>query len=81
MPTLWRVIYFIAVRGPIGLFPFWVLLIDFLTVGYCLRHPAEQKGALRFLGRVEKVLGWRTEWIKGELEQQWAELAQVDSRI
>ncbi|KAJ5732243.1 hypothetical protein N7493_003724 [Penicillium malachiteum] len=46
--------------------------------GYCLRHVSEQQGALRFLGRVEKVLGWRTSWIKQELEQQWTELAQLD---
>ncbi|KAJ5618362.1 hypothetical protein N7528_007005 [Penicillium herquei] len=46
--------------------------------GYCLRHASEQQGALRFLGRVEKVLGWRTSWIKQELEQKWTELAQLD---
>ncbi|KAJ6014198.1 hypothetical protein N7540_008789 [Penicillium herquei] len=63
MHISWPVIFYIA--------------LTFL-VGYCLRHTSEQQGALRFLGRVEKVLGWRTSWIKQELEQQWTELAQLD---
>lgn len=46
--------------------------------GYCLRHPAEQQGSLRFLSRLEKVLGWRTCWIKRGLEKQWADLAELD---
>ncbi|KAJ5670947.1 hypothetical protein N7507_000074 [Penicillium longicatenatum] len=46
--------------------------------GYCLHHPAEQQGSLRFLSRVEEVLGWRTAWIKEQLERQWTELAEVD---
>ncbi|KAJ5569501.1 uncharacterized protein N7459_008931 [Penicillium hispanicum] len=49
--------------------------------GYCLRHPVEQQGSLRFLCRVEKVLGWRTAWIRRELEGQWAELAALDTQI
>ncbi|KAJ5645874.1 hypothetical protein N7490_002246 [Penicillium lividum] len=47
--------------------------------GYCVQHPVEQKGSLQFLSRVEKVLGWRTAWIREQLERQWAELAEVDS--
>ncbi|KAJ5994595.1 hypothetical protein N7451_010319 [Penicillium sp. IBT 35674x] len=46
--------------------------------GYCLHHPAEQQGSLRFLSRVEEVLGWRTAWIKELLERQWTELAEID---
>ncbi|KAJ5924993.1 hypothetical protein N7454_007632, partial [Penicillium verhagenii] len=48
--------------------------------GYCLRHPAEQQGSLDFLNQVEKVLGWRTAWIKEQLERQWNELAEIDLR-
>ncbi|OKL61972.1 hypothetical protein UA08_02562 [Talaromyces atroroseus] len=49
--------------------------------GYCLRQPAEQRGALKFLSRVEKNLGWRTSWIGQELERQWSELAVVGSKV
>jgi hypothetical protein len=48
-------------------------------VGYCLRQPAEQQGALQFLSRVEETLGWRTSWIGQELEHQWMELAAFSS--
>ncbi|KAJ5176968.1 uncharacterized protein N7482_002845 [Penicillium canariense] len=47
--------------------------------GYCLRQPAEQQGSLRFLSRVEKSLGWRTSWIRRELERQWMERDSVNS--
>ncbi|CAG8924652.1 unnamed protein product [Penicillium salamii] len=47
--------------------------------GYCLRHKVEQQGALQFLTRVEKNLGWRTSWMMHELEDQWVELAALDS--
>ncbi|OOQ88204.1 Zn(II)2Cys6 transcription factor [Penicillium brasilianum] len=47
--------------------------------GYCLKNRAEQQGSMEFLSRVEEVMGWRTSWIKRELERQWAELSQVDS--
>ncbi|PWY91783.1 hypothetical protein BO94DRAFT_533239 [Aspergillus sclerotioniger CBS 115572] len=46
--------------------------------GYCLRHPSEQQGSLKFLHRVEKVVGWRTTWMIRELETQWTELAKMD---
>lgn len=46
--------------------------------GYCLRHPAEQRGSLRFLAHVEKDIGWRTEWMVNELEEQWKELRELD---
>lgn len=52
---------------------------NFCAVGYCLKNRTEQQGSLQFLSCVEKVLGWRTSWIKEELERQWAELGQVDS--
>jgi len=48
--------------------------------GYCLRQSAEQQGALQFLSRVEKTLGWRTSWIGQELERQWMELAAIVSK-
>lgn len=48
-------------------------------VGYCLRQPAEQQGALQFLSRVEANLGWRTSWIGQELGNQWMELATFNS--
>ncbi|KAJ5175792.1 uncharacterized protein N7482_001669 [Penicillium canariense] len=47
--------------------------------GYCLQHLTEQQGSLDFLCCAEKVLGWRTSWIRRELERQWAELNSVDS--
>ncbi|KAJ5112789.1 hypothetical protein N7532_000834 [Penicillium argentinense] len=46
--------------------------------GYCLQHPVEQQGSLTFLSRVEKLIGWRTTWIRSELEHQWGELADFD---
>lgn len=46
--------------------------------GYCLRHPGEQRGSLRFLAHVEKNIGWRTKWMVQELEQQWKELRDLD---
>ncbi|KAK9857791.1 Fungal transcriptional regulatory protein [Penicillium brevicompactum] len=49
--------------------------------GYCLRHIVEQQGALKFLERVEKRLGWRTSWMMRELEDQWLELAAFDSWV
>ncbi|KAJ5358624.1 uncharacterized protein N7496_011037 [Penicillium cataractarum] len=49
--------------------------------GYCLRQPAEQRGALRFLSRVEKNLGWRTSWMGRELEQQWEERAVLNTEV
>ncbi|KAJ5753331.1 uncharacterized protein N7511_007484 [Penicillium nucicola] len=48
--------------------------------GYCLRHPVEQQGSLDFMCRVEKVLGWRTSWMRKELESRWTKLAAFDSR-
>lgn len=56
-----------------------LILANPYPVGYCLKHWTEQQGSLTFLSRVEEVLGWRTSWIKRELERQWAELGQVDS--
>lgn len=53
-------------------------LSDPYLVGYCLRQPAEQQGALRFLSRVEKNLGWRTSWIGQELKRQWMERAALN---
>lgn len=50
-------------------------------VGYCLRHKVEQQGALKFLAKVEKRLGWRTAWMIRELEDQWVELAAFDSWV
>ncbi|OQE72151.1 hypothetical protein PENNAL_c0099G06023 [Penicillium nalgiovense] len=44
--------------------------------GYCLRNVVEHEGSLKFLARVENMLGWRTSWIMRELEHQWAELAE-----
>ncbi|CAK45857.1 uncharacterized protein An11g01200 [Aspergillus niger] len=46
--------------------------------GYCLRHPSEKQGSLKFLRRVEKAVGWRTDWMIRELEVQWGELAEMD---
>ncbi|GFN20826.1 Zn(II)2Cys6 transcription factor [Aspergillus tubingensis] len=46
--------------------------------GYCLRHPSEKQGSLQFLRRVEKAVGWRTNWMIRELEAQWGELAEMD---
>jgi hypothetical protein len=43
--------------------------------GHCLRNPVEQQGSLSFLCRAEKVLGWRTAWIRQELARQWTEMA------
>ncbi|CAG7992809.1 unnamed protein product [Penicillium salamii] len=54
-------------------------LANCVIVGYCLRHKVEQQGALQFLTRVEKHLGWRTSWMMHELEDQWVELAAFDS--
>ncbi|KAB8217936.1 hypothetical protein BDV33DRAFT_131979 [Aspergillus novoparasiticus] len=31
--------------------------------GYTTRHPAEQRGSVCFLKRVEKDVGWRTTWM------------------
>ncbi|KAJ6086302.1 hypothetical protein N7486_010583 [Penicillium sp. IBT 16267x] len=56
----------------------WPATFCTAVLGYCLHHPAEQRGSLRFLSRVEEVLGWRTAWIKEQLERQWTELAEVD---
>ncbi|KAJ5545259.1 hypothetical protein N7535_006357 [Penicillium sp. DV-2018c] len=47
--------------------------------GYCLQKPAEQQGALRFLGRVERSLGWRTSWTGRDLERQWRERTNLSS--
>ncbi|CAG8191961.1 unnamed protein product [Penicillium olsonii] len=47
--------------------------------GYCLRHKVEQQGAIHFLNRVERHLGWRTSWMMRELEEQWIELAALDT--
>ncbi|KAH1307168.1 hypothetical protein KXW98_002737 [Aspergillus fumigatus] len=47
--------------------------------GYCLRHPLEQRGSLRFLAHVEKTVGWRTRWMISELEKQWSELRGLDT--
>ncbi|KAJ5264774.1 hypothetical protein N7505_007567 [Penicillium chrysogenum] len=47
--------------------------------GYCLQQPAEQQGALRFLSRVEKNLGWRTSWTGRDLERQWRDRANLSS--
>ncbi|KAF4214430.1 hypothetical protein CNMCM5878_009240 [Aspergillus fumigatiaffinis] len=47
--------------------------------GYCLRHPLEQRGSLRFLAHVEKTVGWRTRWMIRELEKQWSELRGLDT--
>lgn len=55
-------------------------LSNVYIVGYCLRHPAEQQGALKFLSHVEEKIGWPTEWIGQELERQWMELAAVSSK-
>lgn len=49
-----------------------------VTDGYCLRHPSEKQGSLKFLRRVEKAVGWRTDWMIRELEVQWGELAEMD---
>ncbi|OQE31815.1 hypothetical protein PENSTE_c001G09384 [Penicillium steckii] len=46
--------------------------------GYCLQNPVEQRGSLEFLSHVENLIGWRTAWIRNELEHQWGELAVVD---
>lgn len=76
MPTSWLVIYFTAVRCV----PLAVRIPELTNpVGYCLRHSVEQQGSLQFLSRVEKVLGWRTCWIRQDLERQWAELAEMES--
>ncbi|EAU33702.1 conserved hypothetical protein [Aspergillus terreus NIH2624] len=48
--------------------------------GYTLRHPAEHRGSLRFLERVEKAIGWRTAEMVHELESRWSELSALDSR-
>ncbi|KAL4895177.1 hypothetical protein BDV59DRAFT_174597 [Aspergillus ambiguus] len=48
--------------------------------GYCLKHPAEHRGSLEFLRRVEKAVGWRTAWMVDELEGQWEELSGLDLR-
>lgn len=76
MPISWRLICYIAVRSPTrsACTP-----ANHTIVGYCLRHSAEQQGSLKFLAQVEKVLGWRTSWMMRELEEQWTELAAVDS--
>ncbi|PYH92933.1 Zn(II)2Cys6 transcription factor [Aspergillus ellipticus CBS 707.79] len=47
--------------------------------GYSLRHPSEQQGSLKFLRRVEKVVGWRTAWMVRELRAQWNELTELDT--
>ncbi|KAB8202747.1 hypothetical protein BDV34DRAFT_200519 [Aspergillus parasiticus] len=47
--------------------------------GYTIRHPAEQRGSLCFLKRVEKDVGWRTTWMVRHLEDQWGELSGLDS--
>lgn len=75
MHTLWHATYYIDVRISL----FGVLSANCLLVGYCLRNSFEQQGSLDFLARAEKRLGWRTSWIIQELENQWAELAALDS--
>jgi hypothetical protein len=76
MPISWHPIYCIAVRGP-NLCR--LTSTNVTLVGYCLRHPVEQQGSLEFMSRVEKVLGWRTSWMRKELEKRWTELAAFDS--
>ncbi|CAG7945314.1 unnamed protein product [Penicillium nalgiovense] len=60
--------------------PRQLLPTDLSLVGYCLRNVVEHEGSLKFLARVENMLGWRTSWIMRELEHQWAELAEFDAR-
>lgn len=62
-------------KPPPHSYPTSLIKID----GYCLRHPAEQQGSLKFLAHVEKRVGWRTAWMVEELEQQWQELSTMDS--
>ena len=57
-----------------------LLRADLSLVGYCLRNVVEHEGSLKFLARVENMLGWRTSWIMRELEHQWTELAAFDAR-
>ncbi|OKP13785.1 hypothetical protein PENSUB_516 [Penicillium subrubescens] len=78
-PTTWQPLRYqpadVAVNRP---FPeIWMMSAP--AVGYCLKHWTEHQGSLEFLTCVEKILGWRTSWIKRELERQWTELEQVDS--
>ncbi|KAE8146861.1 hypothetical protein BDV25DRAFT_161639 [Aspergillus avenaceus] len=47
--------------------------------GHCLRHPAEQRGSLKFLTHVEQSVGWRTARIMRGLEEQWGELRALES--
>ncbi|KAI9373035.1 hypothetical protein BJX61DRAFT_504980 [Aspergillus egyptiacus] len=47
--------------------------------GFCLRHPAEHRGSLEFLSRVEKRVGWPTAWIIRQLEHEWRELRRLDA--
>lgn len=77
MPILWHVISFID--ASLSLPTACDSRLTTYLVGYCLKHRTEQQGSLEFLTCVEKILGWRTSWIKRELERQWAELEQVDS--
>lgn len=80
MGTSWPATFCIVVRSRPNPSVMHILIIHISkhAVGYCLHHPAEQQGSLRFLSRVEEVLGWRTAWIKNLLERQWTELAEVD---
>jgi len=50
------------------------LLDGYHADGYCLRNPLQRQGAVSFLVRVEKTMGWRTSWIVEALEEQWREL-------
>ena len=79
MPISWHHTCYIAVRFEHPLPS--LLLAKSAAVGYCLRHTVEQQGALKFLERVEKRLGWRTSWMMRELEDQWLELAAFDSWV
>ncbi|KAE8316449.1 hypothetical protein BDV41DRAFT_528262 [Aspergillus transmontanensis] len=47
--------------------------------GYTTRHPAEQRGSLCFLKRIEEDVGWRTTCMVRHLEDQWGELSGLDS--
>lgn len=42
--------------------------------GYCLKHPAQREGAIRFLNWSEDVTGWRTSATVAMLKNQWEHL-------
>lgn len=46
--------------------------------GYCINDPIQRRGALDFLARMQRRMGWSTEETSDLLRSQWRDLDDPD---